>query len=253
MQSSLTCVAQPVTSPTKAEGQIINSQIQLNNPVSAGIVDRLPDKHFGNFSKHARRDSSQATIKFGDFRNPWTFYSFFSGSQLDILRWFQGINLLKSDLVCSVCDGVCRMSKRERNVDGYTYRCETGQHEFSVRSGSIFSNFHYSLGDVVMFILNLLQGDTLKQNAGKIGLNYKMAAPRWAKIIREVMAERVWNEYFATDTRVYKFSCYVQADESKFGRKVKHNTGSPRGRCVWLVGLFESDSGRLLLLPVVNR
>ena len=220
---------------------------------SAGGNKPQSKRHMGNFARHDARDFNVDAVEFKDFKNPWTFYAFFSGNKLNIIEWFVAKNLLISDLICCVCDKVCRLSKRDRCVDGYTYRCASGKHEYSLRSGSIFQNFRFSMPDVISFMFNLLDGDTLRQNALKIGVNYRMAAPRWARIVREVMAQRVWNEYFCSGASTYKLSKFIQADESKFGRKIKYNTGCPRGMCVWIVGLFESDTGRLILLPVMNR
>lgn len=207
----------------------------------------------GNFARHSQNADGISDALVSDFKNPWVFFNFFKQDKLKILEWFQQKHLIKKVLTCKHCKSQCILSRRERSLDGYTFRCDSGTHEFSVRSESFFKKFRFSLADITLFIMNLLDGLTLKQNAIKIGIDYTNAAPRWAKIVRKIMAERVWREYFINDGTEYKFSHFVQCDESKFGRKVKANSGCPRGRCVWLAGLIERHTGRLLLLPVENR
>lgn len=207
----------------------------------------------GNFYRGRDGDVLSIDTACHEFSNPWLFHSFFNGAKLDIIKWFQAKKLLRTEMTCTKCGRPCILCKRERSLDGYSFRCDSGQHECSVRYGSFFNNFRFALGDVIMFLMNLLDGMTLKQNALKINLNYNQAAPRWAKLVRLVMAERVWAEYFTSDGTAYKLGDLVECDESKFGRKVKANSGCPRGRCVWLMGIVEKHSGRLLLLPIQNR
>ena len=210
-------------------------------------------KRLGNF--HRGRDTALPNIDTAchEFDNPWVFHTFFNGDKLEIIRWFQAKKLLHSELNCVKCGRPCVLYRRDRALDGYTFRCDSGQHESSIRARSFFANFRFALGDVIMFMMNLLDGMTLVQNARKINVNYNQAAPRWAKLIRLVMAERVWSEYLTTDGSAYKLGRLVECDESKFGRKVKANSGCPRGRCVWIMGIVEKHSGRLLLLPIQNR
>lgn len=206
----------------------------------------------GNYAKCSQENINIAEREFQSFVNPWLFHTFFASDKGDIINWFQVNGLLKSQLQCVNCNRECKLTKRARALDGYTYRCESGNHEFSLRSDSFFENFRFSLADIFLFMVNLVDGMTLKMNALKVGVNYRQAAPKWAKLVREVMADKVWREYFSGDA-AYKMSEFVQCDESKFGRKVKANTGCPRGRCVWLMGLIERNTGRLLLLPIKNR
>ena len=225
---------------------IFQSDSQVTN-ASSQLSER------GNFRRRTDINLQYNECEFKDFHNPWKFHDFFAGDKLKIIQWFQSKNILHNNLICSKCGRSCRLCRRNRNIDGYSFRCEGGHHETSVRTYSIFENFRFSLADVTLFILNLLDGMTLRDNSRKIGVNYKQAAPRWAKIVRYIMAERVWQEYFVTGGHAYKMSELVECDESKFGRKVKANSGCPRGRCVWLMGLVEKQTGRLLLLPVKNR
>ena len=207
----------------------------------------------GNLARQKETNVYDNENEFSSFHNPWVFHEFFRGSMKNIILWFQAKNLIRTELVCSKCGSMCKMCRRERCLDGFSFRCESGRHEYSIRIDSLFENFRFSIADIILFLINLLDGMTLKQNAFKINVNYRQAAPRWAKIVRRVMANRVWLEYFATDGSAYKLRDLVECDESKFGRKIKANSGCPRGRCVWLMGLVEKKTGRLLLLPIKNR
>ena len=45
----------------------------------------------------------------------------------------------------------------------------------------------------------------------------------------------------------------VEVDESCFGSRSKYNRGQQRGMKVWIVGLVERSSNRIILYPVDNR
>ena len=71
---------------------------------------------------------------------------------------------------------------------------------------------------------------------------------QWAVYIREVL-----KEYVQQYVKTVKFEGIVEIDKSCFGRKVKHHRGNPRGNQLWVVGLVERSSNRIILYPVDNR
>ena len=227
----------------KTPSKIVKQQLNISTPLNS----------LGNFSRQSQRQFCMSETNFRDFHNPWILQNFFGEDKQNVVEWFQKNNLLSREYLCTKCNSLCDLHKRKRSLDGCTFRCDNGMHEYSVRAHSFFKNFRYSLADIVLFIINLLDGFTLVQNARKIGMSYSNAAPRWAKLVRLIMAERIWQEYFCNNSDAYKMKDFVQCDESRFGRKVKANSGCPHGRCVWLAGLIETETGRLLLLPVKNR
>lgn len=50
-----------------------------------------------------------------------------------------------------------------------------------------------------------------------------------------------------------KFSGTIQIDESLFGRRCKYHRGKDQGAKVWIFGMIEVDSNKLILYPVDNR
>ncbi|XP_070203316.1 uncharacterized protein [Littorina saxatilis] len=50
-----------------------------------------------------------------------------------------------------------------------------------------------------------------------------------------------------------KFQGEIEIDESSFGRRVKQHRGRPLGMTVWVLGLDERATNRLILYPVEDR
>ena len=70
-------------------------------------------------------------------------------------------------------------------------------------------------------------------------------------MIRDIFAEYVWRFVIQDEM---KLRGDVEIDESMFGRKCKYHRGNPHVGCkVWVVGLVERGSGRMILYPVENR
>ena len=53
--------------------------------------------------------------------------------------------LLMSSKNCASCDKPCKLCKRSKNKDGYSWRCPSRKHEFSIRLDSWFEQSHLVL------------------------------------------------------------------------------------------------------------
>ena len=211
------------------------------------------EKHLtrlGNYFK-APRDCSNPT--FESFRNPWIFYKFFLLSYIAIIPWLQDANLLIREYTCHTCLKGCVVNFRECALDKFSIRCKSKNHEFTVRLHYFFGNFRFSIQDVFVFVHSYLDGMTLKSSAMKSSVNYSNSAPKWARFGRQVMMQRIHEEYFTGKFQFGGPGEILEMDEAVFGRKVKHSRGDPRGSSVWIFGVVERSSGLLLLFPVDNR
>ena len=79
-------------------------------------------------------------------------------------------------------------------------------------------------------------------------MDYKHTAVNWASYIREIFCQYVFDTY-----NMMNFEGEVEIDASLFGRKVKYNKGQPRGHRIWIFGIVERASNKIILYPVDNR
>ena len=76
-------------------------------------------------------------ITIQDFNNPFNRFTVLLRSREDIARWLMKEGLLADKAVCDRCQTDCRLSVRERTIDGLVWRC-SARHEVSVRRYSFF-------------------------------------------------------------------------------------------------------------------
>ena len=93
-------------------------------------------------------------------------------------------------------------------------------------------------------------GHSLRLCATESGLNYKKTSVEGAKSVRQIIMQLVYDYILQAPL---KFHGTVEIDESLFGRKVKAHRGDPnKGKRVWIVGLIERATNRIILYPVEN-
>jgi transposase-like protein len=49
------------------------------------------------------------------------------------------------------------------------------------------------------------------------------------------------------------FDGHVEIDESLFGRKAKYNRGNPTGTRIWIFGMVQRSSNKIIMYPVDKR
>ena len=104
----------------------------------------------------------------------------------------------------------------------------------------------------MMFLTLFLYDTSLESASIKAGINYSKAAPKWARVIHNVMVQFVWNRYFKGAG--FKLDGVLQADESQYGHVRKSFRGYKRmGSKIWVFRLTCSDTNRTLLFPVERR
>lgn len=156
--------------------------------------------------------------------NPWNVFTVLTSPQPDLNKWMRSRGLLTKNMQCdrTGCHyAPCNLNKRDRNIDGETWRCRKG-HELGIRYGSMFHKGKLFLQDILVFIFGYLDQCTLLKLSRRTGFNYKTTCVKWASKMRDIMMAWVV-EKMAT----MRFSGIVEIDESLFGRRVKYH----RGKC----------------------
>lgn len=195
------------------------------------------------------RISNINEIEIGDFQNPWTFHTLFMSSDEELFGWLRDKKLLISEVRCTQCNNVCKLYKRQRRKDGFSFRCNKHSNvELGIRKYSFFQGSAYNIRDLVIFVKYYLEGNSLLQCALSTGMDYRHTAVDWASFIREMFCQYTFDTYNFT-----QFQGDVEIDESLFGRKIKYNRGEPKGHRIWIFGIIHRESNKLIIYPVDNR
>ncbi len=94
-----------------------------------------------------------------------------------------------------------------------------------------------------------LDGHTLYKFAKFSGFDYKRTA-----IIRGNFIQDLFRQWVQDTLTEITFTEEVEIDESVFSRRCKYPRGNPKiGVRIWILGIVERSSNRLLLFPVDRR
>ena len=191
-------------------------------------------------------------ITFTDLRNPYILHRLCDKSnQAIMIKWLQDHHLIRDNYWCNKCDSPCVVTSRTSRREGISFRCKTNSScEYTFRKDSFFEQFRLSICDILMFLINYCDCLSLAKSGQRSGHAFSNTATRWAQIIRKIMMHRVHNEYFTGDI---KFNQKCQLDECCLSRRVKYNKGVARGPVAWVFGCCCVVTGRILILPVLNR
>lgn len=186
-------------------------------------------------------------IGYEDFGNIWSFTNLFRSPNEIVFPWLREHGILAEELKCIHCDQICRLNKRSSKSDGFTFRCKNG-HEFGMRKYSFFEGSSFDIRDLIVFIKAYLEGSSLHQISKFTNMDYKNTSVNWASYIRELFCEYVYRAY-----QNVTLEGEIEIDESLFGRKIKYNRGNPTGTRIWIFGMVERASNKLILYPVDDR
>ncbi len=202
----------------------------------------------GTYSKH-KSGEELANCNFQDLENPWTCHALFLQNNYLVIRWLQRNGLLLQSWKCEVCGVDCNQCQRKKSLDGVAWRCPSRKHEYSIRKFSFFERSHFSFQDILQFIKCFLDNNTLLPSSKFSGFDYKKTSVDWANFIRDLFKQWVSDHYDNV-----QLSGDIEIDESLFGRQCKYHRGNPHvGLKVWIFGLVERETNRLLLFPVDRR
>lgn len=205
-------------------------------------------------SRYASRKNDASSITFEDFANPYTFFNLLGATNEIFVDWLQNHKLIATEYACQVdnCVGICTRKQRNGKSEGFTLRCNVDRnHEYSIKTNSIFSGTKVPIRDLMVFFRSHMNKLSMRLSASEAGIDYKHTAGDWSKILRCLFMEYV---YVHVINAPLKFSGTVEIDESLFGRKVKSHRGNPHtGIKIWILGMVERDTNRIILYPVEDR
>ena len=192
---------------------------------------------------------------FEDWKNPFNFFRLLNQKDSVLYKWLRKQGLLASSMRCDSCTRLCKRIKNKSKRGGYVWRCRgsvTWRHEktFSAHLYSVFEGSHFDVREILVFIREWLLRSSLHRCAIAAGMDYKNTAVDWANFMRDMCRKFVDGLYYDGDEI---FSGEVEIDESMFGRRCKYHKGNPRGQKVWILGIVERSSHRLILYPVDKR
>jgi hypothetical protein len=95
---------------------------------------------------------------------------------------------------------------------------------------------------MMLFLKLYLETRSLNESAKQAGISCQASGVDWACFVRELFKEYVSKEVFQM-----QLSGTIEVDESIFGRRRKYNRGVNSASQVWIVGLIERDTNRIIL------
>ena len=134
--------------------------------------------------------TNENEIEIADFINPWTFSTLFMSSDDVLFSWMREKGLLASRVPCSEYGKNCKLNKRGRTVDKFSFPCSKHSGvEITMRKFSFFEGSPYNIRDLCVFVKEYLEGHSLLQCALATGMDYKHIAVDWASYNREMFCQ----------------------------------------------------------------
>ena len=187
------------------------------------------NKKFGSYVNRLEQPG-YLDMSFDDLVNPFNFYPLMISTIF--ITWLRKNKLLMSTYRCEECNVDYKAYNRVRNKDGESFRCSKHKNkEVSIRKFSFFEHAKYTFQEMMTFTVEYILGSNMKKAALKAGITYGHTSCEYAKKIREVFMQYVWNTLRNT-----KVKGTIEIDESQFGRKRKYNKGQKKGYKVWIFG-----------------
>ena len=116
------------------------------------------------------------------------------------------------------------MNSRKKTIDGYTWRCKN-KHEISIQRYSFFSQSKLYIPDIINFLLNYAEGNSLWNCAKNSAMAYGSTAVDWGSFCRDLFME-----YYVQTIQPVKLSGIVEIDESLFGRRINYHRRRSQGQ-----------------------
>ena len=173
----------------------------------------------------------------------------FMGSSNGI-AFLKETGLIRSEILCWKCGENMNFSVRERDTDGYAWRCCKRRNSVrcggsrSVRYGSWFTRSKLTMVEVLLLTYDIIRNVPSSMIETEYSVQSE-ARRNWYKLCREVI---VWHVEM-TSEKIGGEGKVV--DESKFGRRKYHRGHHVRGQ--WVFGEVERGSGKTFLVPVADR
>jgi hypothetical protein len=175
------------------------------------------------------------------------------GTPMETLRWCASRSLIDNYCVCTGCNVLMSLSFRERDIDGYAWRCRQCTTTRSVRTGSFFAKSKLRLWQLIKIMYkwcdDLPQTHIMRE--ARIGWETMV---NWANYCREICVE--WerrNNIMIGGMTIDGIPAplEVEIDESLYFHTKAH-LGQP-GLQQWVFGGLQRHTKKCFLIPVAQR
>lgn len=175
---------------------------------------------------------------------------------LTCIEWLMTKSVLKSDVFCLTCGATMVLTKKERNINSFVWRCrkrtavDAHDTERGILKDSFFEDARIPLRRLVMLIYEFGYETPVERASKKIGISLHTTI-RWFKKVRRLFSKKISQSQFLFGGE----TSIVQIDESKF-LKLKNNRGNPTGNMnlkLWAFGMYDTQYKYVFLKLVTNR
>ena len=127
----------------------------------------------------------QMTI--ADLNNAFNHFTVLLSSREVIIGWLQQVGLLADYAQCNQCNIACRLSIREKAINGYMWRCPS-RYEISICCHRFFSKSHLHIPHIINFRITYA-GKPLWKCAHIARVGYGNRAIDWGSFCRDLFVE----------------------------------------------------------------
>ena len=102
------------------------------------------------------------------------------------LEWLCQRRLIKNSLACEICEHQCTLTRCQKGIDGYRWKCSTCNFMASVRSGSFFIKSKLSLTVLVLLIYYWAKQSPQKEVRKELDIACTHTTVDWYNFCRDV-------------------------------------------------------------------
>lgn len=172
-----------------------------------------------------------------------------------LIIYLQNKGVLKKEVKCRSCNRPMSLARRNNTKDQYTWKCSfrdcATNPSVTIRTQSIFEGSKLTLKEYisVIFYWSLELCPTNVSKLTKVSL-------RSVSVINDLMRDICTRYFVRNPIRLGGEGCTVEADESCFSSKPKHNRGRGLniGKSLWVFGMVDiTNRPKVGYMEVVER
>ena len=172
-------------------------------------------------------------------------------NELEMIKFFQSIGIIGTRAqVCKKCNVEMKLKEKDSNIDKYAWKCTKNScgTTSSIRNGTFLEQFNKSLHTFLKMFYHWAVRTPQKVISKELDIS-RNTLTAWQQKFTLIAVKEFDRKNFVLGGR----NSVVEVDESLF-IKVKHHKGKDLVRPqVWVFGLYERDSKRILFIVVPKR
>jgi transposase-like protein len=172
-------------------------------------------------------------------------------NELEMIKFFQSIGIIGTRAqVCKKCNVEMKLKEKDSNIDKYAWKCTKNScgTTSSIRNGTFLEQFNKSLHTFLKMVYHWAVRTPQKVISKELDIS-RNTITAWQQKFTLIAVKEFDRKNFVLGGR----NSVVEVDESLF-IKVKHHKGKDLVRPqVWVFGLYERDSKRILFIVVPKR